>query len=338
MELKKISQSLPLTIPTPYGILSITEPVLIELIAHPIMQRLKKIIQCGVSGYILWDDQLSHSRYDHSIGVFALVRMFGAPLKEQVAALLHDTSHTVFSHVGDFLFKQEAYQDSIHTWYLKQSDIEKILERHGYSIDEIANLEQFPRLEQHLPAICADRLDYTLYNALRLNKISQGELNSIIDHLHFEDNKWQVTDEKIAEKIGHLSLDLNETIYALPLNALLYKLTAQALSHALEIGLIKTEEIHFKTDEIILEKLRTSNNPRIKELLKQIFNPADYKLRIVSQEDAHHSFYPKFRGIDPLVKTESGFKRLTMINSDYAKKYEALKKNFTLGLHVKIDS
>jgi len=50
------------------------------------------------------------TRFDHSVGVMLLIRKLGAGsspasalLKEQVAALLHDVSHTAFSHVIDYV-------------------------------------------------------------------------------------------------------------------------------------------------------------------------------------------------------------------------------------------
>lgn len=45
--------------------------------------------------------------YDHSMGVFVILRARGAPLEEQIAGLLHDVSHTAFSHVGDWVYGKE---------------------------------------------------------------------------------------------------------------------------------------------------------------------------------------------------------------------------------------
>ena len=54
-------------------------------------------------------------------------------------------SHTVFSHVGDWLFgkagEEKDYQNSIHELFLKQSGLEEILNRHHLTADEILPLE-----------------------------------------------------------------------------------------------------------------------------------------------------------------------------------------------------
>ncbi len=69
------------------------------------------------------------------------MRIKGASLDEQIAGLLHDVSHTVFSHVGDFVFnfesKKDAYQDSCHEWFLKKYGIEEILSKHGFTVDQV---------------------------------------------------------------------------------------------------------------------------------------------------------------------------------------------------------
>ena len=41
--------------------------------------------------------------FEHSLGVYLLLRRLGADRREQVAGLLHDISHTAFSHAVDFL-------------------------------------------------------------------------------------------------------------------------------------------------------------------------------------------------------------------------------------------
>ncbi len=85
-----------------YGTTTITEPVIQELMQSEAMQRLKKVNQYGASFYRF--SHLTTNRFEHCVGVYLLLRKFNAVTEEQVAGLLHDVPHTVFSHVVDFVF------------------------------------------------------------------------------------------------------------------------------------------------------------------------------------------------------------------------------------------
>ena len=96
----------------------IEDKSLVSLINSSSVQRLKDISQLGIP------DEYSHrkgfSRYEHSLGVLILLKNLGASLEEQVAGLLHDVSHTPFSHVMDWVIgdpSKEDYQDNIHKLY-----------------------------------------------------------------------------------------------------------------------------------------------------------------------------------------------------------------------------
>lgn len=78
-----------------YGPIEVNEPVLLELIKCPAFQRLKHIHQYGVAYYTTHQEE--YNRFDHSVGVFAILRKNGASLDQQISGLLHDVSHTVFS-------------------------------------------------------------------------------------------------------------------------------------------------------------------------------------------------------------------------------------------------
>ena len=153
-----------------YGEYEITEPVFLDLLRHPALLRLHGVAQHGLPEQ--WFPEMkTFSRFEHSVGVFLLLRKLGAPLKEQVAGLVHDVSHTVFSHVIDRVYKtKRSYQDTIHEKYLLISGLAQVLAMHGFDYQEIARYKQFTMLEQSLPQLCADRVDYALRELLHNNK------------------------------------------------------------------------------------------------------------------------------------------------------------------------
>ena len=102
--------------------------VLEELILSKPVQRLKEIHQAG-AGFLV-NSRWTITRFEHSIGVMLLIRQFGGSLEEQVAGLLHDVSHTAFSHVVDVVLENEAedYHEELFMDVIKQSSIPAILE------------------------------------------------------------------------------------------------------------------------------------------------------------------------------------------------------------------
>ena len=88
-----------------YGTVTIDDPGIIALMARPTFQRLRGVRQAGPSALAFTFKTVT--RHEHSLGVYLLLRRLGARREEQIAGLLHDLSHTAFSHAVDFLFDSE---------------------------------------------------------------------------------------------------------------------------------------------------------------------------------------------------------------------------------------
>ncbi|MFB6294564.1 MAG: HD domain-containing protein, partial [Candidatus Nanohaloarchaea archaeon] len=142
-----------------YGTVNVDDPVLLELMGTGPVQRLQHVNQAGPAALV---DEKPVTRYDHSVGVMLLLRVFDAPLREQVAGLLHDVPHTAFSHVADFVFPNEEheYHERFMETVIRDSEIPEILEEYGFALDDILDESEFPLLERELPDLCADRIDY----------------------------------------------------------------------------------------------------------------------------------------------------------------------------------
>lgn len=111
--------------------------VLEELIKSAPVQRLKGIYQGGAS--FLVNQKWNVTRYEHSIGVMLLIKKLGGTIEEQIAGLLHDVSHTAFSHVVDVVFENQAedYHENIFQQVIVHSEIPDILQKHGYHTEEL---------------------------------------------------------------------------------------------------------------------------------------------------------------------------------------------------------
>ncbi|MBI1961369.1 MAG: HD domain-containing protein, partial [Parcubacteria group bacterium] len=85
-----------------YGRWEVRDPLALSLIALPAFQRLYQVGQYG--SYWFGLPNANTNRAEHSLGVYYLLKHFGASYEEQIAGLLHDISHTVFSHVIDYVY------------------------------------------------------------------------------------------------------------------------------------------------------------------------------------------------------------------------------------------
>lgn len=326
----------PLIVTSLYGTVTITEPVLKELLTAPSMKRLEHINQYGITPFI--KDLPPYSRYTHSVGVMVLLRLYGAPLTEQIAGLLHDVSHTVFSHVGDFLYTashNDSYQDTIHEWFIAQTELKGILESHGYSISDIIHKNgTFLLLEREIPDICADRLEYVLYGGQLKGIISKEDITHLLKHLKTRDTHWYFDDIQAARMFADCALSLTKNEFASASGLITYKWAAQALHRACDIKLIDKHEIHFSIDQDVWKKLSESQDEQIKDHMHKLKNftkiiclstPEDYDVHMIG----------KFRGINPFVLVDNKLVRLTACDPAFKKEYDKVKEVIAQGWYIK---
>lgn len=328
-------------IDTFYGTLEVEEPVLLELIGSPAFQRLKSIHQYGVAYYTT--DREEYTRYEHSLGVFAILRMKNATIKEQIAGLLHDVSHTVFSHVGDWIFHKECqekdYQNSIHSLFLEKYGLGDILRKYDVSIDEILPLEQlFPMLEQRGPNLCADRIDYNIQGAYLRGFITYDEAMKIVADLRFCNGNWVSTNPVLMAKMARFSLFMTQNCWGSPVNYLSSYWLAEAILEAIDLGYISYEDIHFGVDDTIWDILISRENPIIRELMNMVVSTDSYYSLITAAEADNAAIIvkSKFRGIDPWIIVEGKETRLSFYDPIFCEEYQRVQEKMAEGWHIKL--
>ena len=106
-----------------YGDSVIDDPAILALIDCPTFRRLGGIRQAGPSALAFPFKTVT--RYEHSLGAHLLLKRLEASPKEQVAGLLHDISHTAFSHAVDFVFASEAqdHHEGLKPEFLNRPDL-----------------------------------------------------------------------------------------------------------------------------------------------------------------------------------------------------------------------
>jgi hypothetical protein len=303
-----------------YGEEEITEPVLIELISSQPVQRLK-----GINQYGMPDDyyhKKNFSRFDHSIGVLILLRKLGASLKEQIAGLLHDISHTAFSHVVDWALgdsTKQDYQDKIHFDIIKDSEIPSILEKYGVDYKEVSELERFSLLEKEIPSLCADRIDYSL-RELALN--GKDELaKSIVPSLSNRQGDIVFGDRESAERLAREFLRMHNEHWGGEQAMVRYHILAKVLKRAFDNSIISMEDLR-KTDLELIGQLRDS---RDEEIINNL-NLLKGGLEIRESNDEGILMRKKLRFIDPEIYIDKQVKRLSELSPLYKDILDSAKK------------
>ncbi|KAL9644499.1 hypothetical protein ABK040_009363 [Willaertia magna] len=316
------------------------------------LKRLNKIHQAGAVW--LWNKNLFNvTRLEHSIGVMLLIRKLKpSDLEQQIAGLLHDISHTAFSHVIDYVVKntKEDFHEEIVETILKAKNskfigndieldisIEDVLKEFKmeqvitHLLDESNN--KYTILEKDIPNLCADRIDYTLrdqyiYDLYKSYINDKSIIFNIINSFELSSNKQN---EFIVFKEKNLGLACEFTqmfkyevvdFFSNLENLFSNDLFANILRLALQNNFIVMDDIIWGYDEYVLNKV-IDNRDKCKEMNEflMIFDKHNEKLdeienyvKIVNSDEVYDFITTrKLRFVDFLIEREN--QTLTHISS-----------------------
>ncbi|SIO13078.1 hypothetical protein SAMN05444166_2615 [Singulisphaera sp. GP187] len=291
-----------------YGEVTIDDPDVVALIACPTFQRLRGIKQAGPSAYAFPFKKVTRS--EHSLGVYLLLRRLGADRREQVAGLLHDISHTAFSHAVDFIVSsvEQDHHEGLKPEFLERPDLVAALKTLGYRPAEFYDDSIYPLLERPLPWLCADRLDYFFRDGLACGAAAPETVARFLAHLTVIDRTIVFTNAEVAREATAAYARMNRDWWASPTEAYIYNEFADALREALRIGLLRKDDL-LRDDASVMAILEASANPLIAEKLDRIvcFRPErleGYTPRVI----------PKTRWLDPPVQVGASYRKLSELH------------------------
>jgi HD superfamily phosphohydrolase len=299
-----------------YGAARIDEPVLLDLLHTAALQRLDGVLQHGITGLI--GVTRATTRLEHSLGVMLLVRRLGGPLEEQIAALLHDVSHTAFSHVIDYVFgghDSQSYHEDMKEEVVAASDLPATLARHGYDWRDFLHEEAFTLLEQPAPALCADRLDYFMRDSPDLGVATAAEIQAVLGALAVHAGRVVITDLSAARWLGYTFIAADQASWANFREVGLYELTARAIKTGLQAGVISDADI-WTTDAALWAKLCAGRDPALRAQIELISPHTQFVW-----DDAAPTFRvsTKLRTIDPDVLVDGRCRPLSELDADFAR-------------------
>lgn len=171
-----------------YGFIDIPDGLLLDIVKHPLMQRLTRINQLGMASVVY--PGARHSRFLHSIGAFHLTSQAIMSLQQkghfifdseaeavEAAILMHDIGHGPFSHVLEHTIISGISHEDISLMMMEQinRDLNNQL---GLAISIFK--DNYPKrfLHQLISSqLDMDRLDYLRRDAF-FTGVSEGNIGS----------------------------------------------------------------------------------------------------------------------------------------------------------------
>ncbi|MBC7000159.1 HD domain-containing protein [Cytophaga sp. FL35] len=192
-----------------YGFISIPNPLVFDLIAHPYFQRLRRISQMGLS-YLVYPGA-HHTRFHHALGSMHLMqkavqvlRLKGVKItkKEEnglyCAILLHDIGHGPFSHAMEHSIVEGTSHEYISLQFMEELNAEfKGKLNTAIAIFKGEHSKRF--LVQLVSSqLDMDRLDYLKRDSFYTG-VAEGNINSerLISMLNVVDGNLVVEEKAI---------------------------------------------------------------------------------------------------------------------------------------------
>ena len=171
---------------------------LLEYIYTPEMLKLDGIgMSCGTLNTKVYNDKYFYSSLTHSVAVALIIWHFTHDKKQTLSGLLHDIATPVFKHSIDFLngdyMKQESIEGLTTKIIEKSKQITELLRKDKIDISEVDNYHIYSIADNETPKLCADRLEYSLSNALFIyNVLDVKGIKEIYNDIEIQKNEESV--------------------------------------------------------------------------------------------------------------------------------------------------
>lgn len=290
-------------------------------------------VTCGKIYSNLFEIDFFFSSLEHSVAVALIVWHFTHDKKQTLSGLFHDIATPVFKHCVDFLngdyMTQESTEDLTSKIIGSSKEIMDLLKRDNIKLEEVDDYHIYPVADNDTPKLSADRLEYSLSNALLTYKLSNIDdikkiYNDIILdkdeedtlELSFKSKATALEFIKITSKLSIIYRD-DKTRYSM-------QLLADIIKKLNEDRLITKEDLYNMKESEVIEIIENSKYKDIFNIWKNAKNIKVSKEKPENVYFVHHG--AKIRYIDPLVNK----KRISSI-SEEAK--EEIDKNLSYDMN-----
>ena len=266
-------------------------------------------VTCGTIYSDLFESNFFFSSLDHSIAVALIVWHFTHDKKQTLSGLFHDIATPVFKHCIDFLngdyMKQES-TENLTTDIIKNSkEIMESLKRDKIDIAEVDNYHLYPIADNDTPKLSADRLEYSLSNALFTYKMLNLEtIKDIYNDIEIQKNEEDELElgfktKKIARDFVRITSKLS-IIYREDRTRYSMQFLADILKRLSNENKISQKDLYTLKESEVINIIENSDYSKLFNIWK---NAKKVK---ISKEEPKNVYYVhhgvKVRYIDPLFK------------------------------------
>ena len=268
-------------------------------------------VACGTNYSKLFEKSSFFSTLDHSIAVALIVWHFTHDKIQTLAGLFHDIVTPVFKHCVDFLngdyMTQESTEDLTTAIIENSDDIMALLKRDKIQVEKVDNYHMYPIADNDTPRLSADRLEYSLSNALIVYKLLNLEdIIEIYNDIEIQKNEQGLPElgfktKKIARKFVKITSKLS-IIYREDRTRYSMQFLADILKKLSDEGTIEKKDLYELKESDIIDIIENSKYNKIFEIWK---NASKVKISKEEPENVyfvHHG--AKIRYIDPMVNGE----------------------------------
>lgn len=268
-------------------------------------------VTCGTIYSSLFESDFFFSSLDHSVAVALIIWHFTHDKKQTLSGLFHDIATPAFKHCVDFLngdyMAQESTEDLTTEIIKRSSEIVKLLERDNIKVSEIEDYHIYPIADNDTPRLSADRLEYSLSNALFTYKLLDIEsIKEIYNDIEIQKNSENEMElgfktKKIARKFVKVTSRLS-IIYREDRTRYSMQFIADILKHLSNENKISRQDLYNLKESEVIDVIESSKYNDIFNIWKNATKVKTSKEEPKDIYYVHHG--AKIRYIDPLVNGE----------------------------------
>ena len=268
-------------------------------------------VTCGTIYSDLFESKFFFSSLDHSVAVALIVWHFTHDKKQTLSGLFHDIATPAFKHCVDFLngdyMTQESTEDLTTNIIKNSKEIMKLLEKDNIDVSEIDNYHMYPIADNDTPKLSADRLEYSLSNALfTYELLDLDAIAEIYNDIEIEKNEEGEVElgfktKKIARNFVKVTSRLS-VIYREDRTRYSMQLIADILKRLSDENKITKEDLYKLKESDVISIIENSKYSKIFDIWKHTKKVKTSKEKPENVYYVHHG--AKVRYIDPLFNGE----------------------------------